>query len=412
MKRFIFAGIAATLALTVTAALPSSEADAGYVVRTGADFNRPLVAVGFPGVKVDSHSDSSVELKAHLVELINNTPSGAMIRISLYGWDDWVNRSDASNPTPAVVAAVRRGVSVRILLDRDAKLSADFATISAAMAASPNKRSFIRRCGDAGRRGCLGSAVNHSKYFLFSTVGSSKYVVVQGTGHITQYWGGTQWDAMATVAGRKALYNGYVKYFEDETANRANPNYYRTVTDGKYKAYFFPKSGNAKYNTADDPIYGVLSKVKCGGNTTRPSAAGHKTIVRIVTWQFTRTPLATKLRSLAKSGCQIRVVTNVVDASSGGMNAGVTNALKGVKGIQVREGNVGGSFYIHAKYLLVEGNYNGTPNSATVWVGSPNLTYPALKKNDENMLKVSDSSWHDQFRRNFDNIWTVSRKAW
>lgn len=412
MKRFTAVGMATALAVAVGAVLPPAGADAGYTVRTGADFNLPLVAAGFPGVKTDAHSDSSVELKTHLVELINNTPPGAMIRVSLYGWDDWANHADPSNPTPAVEAAIWRGVSVRILLDRDAKLGADFATISTAIATSHNKKSFIRRCGDAGRRGCLGSAVNHSKYFLFSTVGSSKYVVVQGTGHITQNWGGTQWDAMATVAGRKALYDGYVKYFEDETANRPNPNYYRTVTDGKYKAYFFPKSGNAAYSTADDPIYGVLSKVKCGGNTTRPSAAGHKTIVRIVTWQFTRTPLAKKLRSLANSGCQIRVVTNVVDPSSGGMNAGVTSALKGVKGIQVREGNVDGSFYIHAKYLLVEGNYNGTPNSGTVWVGSPNLTYPALKKNDENILKVSDASWHDQFRRNFDNIWTVSRKPW
>ncbi len=381
---------------------------APYTVDAKPRFNLPTAA---KGVTVDKYSDSRTELTDHLVDLIKHTAAGQTIRISLYGWDDWADQGLSSNPTPALVAALNRGVTVKVLLDAAAKLSNDYTTLSRAMAGKSG--SFIKRCGVGKKventvksgRACLGTAVNHAKFFLFSKVGDSPYVVVQGTGHITQTWNNVAWDAMATVVGKKALYDGYVKYFNDQNANVKQPNYYRTVGDGSYKAYFFPRAGNADYRTSDDTIYGVLGNVTCTGNKTVGTSSAHRTIIRVLTWKFTRVELAQKLRKLADSNCWIDVATNMNE-----MTSGVRSALKGHPRINVDDGNTG-NLYVHGKYLLIEGNYAGKADSKNLWVGSSNLTYPALKANDETLLKVTSAAWHDAFRQNFRNIMALSPDA-
>jgi phosphatidylserine/phosphatidylglycerophosphate/cardiolipin synthase-like enzyme len=370
---------------------------------------------GRSDVKTDTYSDSSLELKQHLVDLINNTTDGAIIRISLYGWDDWGTTSSALNPSAAVIRAINRGVSVRILLDGGAKLDADYRAISTAISQHSGKGSFIRHCGvsnpdgDYGRA-CLGVKMNHNKYFLFSKVGSSQYVVVQSTSHLTETWGASEWDAMTTVVGKKALYDGYVSYFTAQTANTRNPNYYRSVTDGAYKAYFFPRAGKTAYRTADDTIYSILDNVSCTGNTTVGTSGAHRTIIRIAQWAFSRVEVAKKLRQLADKDCWIDIATDMEN-----MTSGVKAALRGHKRINVDNGSiwVNGEkkFYIHAKYLLIEGKYDGKANSKNVWMGSPNMSYPALKENDEALLKIGSASWHDAFRQNFRNIMAVSGDA-
>ncbi len=415
MRRLFSAGLAFAVSIAaLVGTSPTQSMAGGYVVKAGPRFNLPLSARGVSGVKVTTDSDSNQELNQHLVELINNTAGGAEIRISLYGWDDW-SGSSAPNPTPALQNALSRGVKVKILLDAGAKLSADYTTLKNAMIGRSG--SYIKRCGvgyqtTAGSgRGCLGSAVNHSKVFLFSRVGLSDYVVVQGTSHITPTWGNGAWDAMMTVVGRKKLYDGYVKYFEDEAKNVRQPNYYRTVTDGAYKAYFFPRTVT---KTSDDVMVGILNNVKCSGNTTRPSASGHATKIRIATYNFTREKVAAKIQSLAKQGCYFDIAVNGEN-----MGSKVKTYLKSkdspsaAKRINVDNAHVG-NMIVHAKYMLIEGNYDGHPNSTIMWVGSPNLTNPALDENDESLLKIESKTgaWFDQWADNFRNIMKVSPDAW
>ncbi len=411
MRKTCLGLLACALGIASLGVWTPSIATASYVVDDGPRFSMPLPAQGRSDVTVDQYSNSAKELKAHLIELINNTSSG-VIRISLYGWDDW-DAYDSTSPAKAVVGAINRGVSVRILLDAGAKLDTDYDRIKNAIAANPGHGSFIKRCGvgyfttSTTGRACLGTKVNHNKYFLFSQVGSSKYVVVQSTSHLTPTWGDHEWDAMMTVVGKQDLYNGYVDYFEDQTANVRRPDYYRTVTDGNYKAYFFPRAGGEAYSTSEDTIWAVLNNVTCTGNTTVGTSSAHRTIIRILSWQITRAEVAKKIRALANDNCWIDIATNM-DL----MGEGAKGYLKGHSRINVDNGNSGG-FYIHGKYLLIEGNYNGEADSKNIWVGSPNLTYPALKDNDEGLLKIKSASgaWHDAFRQNFRNIMAVSPDA-
>ncbi len=413
MKRIATVAIVAALTAGGLVGGTSARAAAEYLVDDGPRFSLPSAAKGRSDVHTDQYSDSATELKDHLVDLISNTAAGQTIRISLYGWDDWAG-STTKNPTSAIVSAVRRGVNVKILLDAGAKLDADYTTISREMAGKSG--SFIRRCGvgyavDGSEvtygRACIGTKMNHSKYFLFSKVGGSSYVVVQSTGHVTPTWGNSHWDASMTVVGKKALYDGYVKYFNDQATNTKNATYYRTVTDGNYKAYFFPRAGNEDYTTGEDTIYGVLNNVTCTGNTTVGTSTAHRTIIRIAQWQITRAEVAKKLRALADQNCWIDIATNM-DL----MGSGAKSWLKGHDRINVDNGNIAG-YYIHAKYLLIEGNYDGDADSKNIWVGSPNLTYPALKENDETLMKIKSASgaWHDDFRENFRNIMAVSVDA-
>ena len=43
---------------------------------------------------------------------------------------------------------------------------------------------------------------------------------------------------------------------------------------------------------------------------------------------------------------------------------------------------------LHSKYLLVEGVYDGKAGRKLVFTGSHNYTYPALRANDETLLKI------------------------
>jgi phosphatidylserine/phosphatidylglycerophosphate/cardiolipin synthase-like enzyme len=400
------------LALAAGLGLPTPAAAADYVVDDGPRFNRPKAAAGKPNVVTDKYSDSPTELTDHLVELVRNTKDkNAIIRISLYGWDD------GTPLTGELIKATERGVSVRILLDAAAKLDKDYRKLETAIKAAnkknPGDGSFIKRCGvghqvDSSQstgRACLGKNVNHNKYFLFSKVGSSKYVVVQGTGHITPSWGDVAWDAMMTVVGKKSLYDGYVRYFVDQTKNVRKPNYYQTASDGNYKAYFFPRAGNVPYTTSKDTIHGVLGNVTCTGN--KKTGESGRTVIRILTWKFTRTAIAKKLRQLAEKGCRIDVVTN----DSSHLGDDVRTALKHSR-IRLYNGQAGG-LYVHGKYLLIEGTYDGARDTKNIWVGSANLTKPALRENDEAILKIKSPSgaWHDDFRRNFQNIQACSKRV-
>lgn len=51
--------------------------------------------------------------------------------------------------------------------------------------------------------------------------------------------------------------------------------------------------------------------------------------------------------------------------------------------------------------------YDGKRNKIT-FTGSQNYTGPALRENDEAIVKVDDDSVHDAYRDHFNRVWNVS----
>ncbi|MCW3156428.1 phospholipase D-like domain-containing protein [Micropruina sonneratiae] len=347
-------------------------------------------------------------ISKNITRMVKATPRGATIRIAQY-------RIASSDPhlLPALRKAVKRGVNVRIVLDksdrnrhpmRDEGLAKLAALIKKKYGAWGNrtKPSFIVLCTN----GCIGTAYSHNKFYLFSRMGSKTKVVVQSTANVAKDNATEAWNASLAVAGRTKLYGGYVGYFSDLAARRTNESYYRTVTDGPYKAYFFPRKSST--GDSDDPktdtIYRILDEqVRCTGNTKVGTSVNHRTIIRIAVWGFTREEVARKLRSLADRDCWIDVAIN----KPGEVSAEVLRLLANHPRINVDDARSGGR-WMHAKYLLVEGNYAGRPDSKLAFVGSHNFTLNALRHNDETWLKIDRASVHDAFRANFRRIMKAS----
>lgn len=346
-------------------------------------------------------------ISKNIAAMIKATPKGATIRIAQY-------RIAGSDPNvlPALRGAVKRGVRVKIVLDKsdrnpnplgDAGLKKLANQIKAKYGSSGNlkKPSYIVLCSN----GCMGTKYNHNKFYLFTTMGAKKKVVVQSTANVASD-NASAWNAAIGIAGRTKLYNGYQAYFDALVQRKTNLNYYRTVTDGIYKAYFFPRktSTSRSDDTKTDTIYRILNEqVKCTGNKKVGTSVNHRTIIRVAVWGFTRAKVAQKLRALANQDCWVDVAIN----NSADVSPAVRAALANHPRINVDNAQSNGR-WMHAKYLLVEGNYAGKRDTKVAFVGSHNFTINALRYNDETWLKIDSASVHDQFRANFRTIMAAS----
>lgn len=250
----------------------------------------------------------------------------------------------------------------------------------------------------------------HNKFFLFSTMGSKKNVVFMSTSNVDDE-SSTAWQAAYGVAA-PTLYAGFKSYFEDLANQRVNSNYYRTTTDGIYKAYFFPRktSTSSSSDPTTDTIVGILNNVKCSGNATGVTSTKYTnaTMIRIAMWGFTRVEVAKKIRALAGEGCRFDLVLNdapeefptAVRDQLHHANINVDNAYAVPAGFS-------GPTWMHAKYLLIDGNYLGAGDTKLAFMGSHNLTINALRYNDEYWLKIASATVHDQFVSNFRTIITT-----
>jgi phosphatidylserine/phosphatidylglycerophosphate/cardiolipin synthase-like enzyme len=184
------------------------------------------------------------------------------------------------------------------------------------------------------------------------------------------------------------------------------------VTDGNFKAYFFPRAAPAGEPASDpgtDTVVEILDNVKCGGNTSG-GTSDHKTFIRIAQFAFKRVEVAKKLDALAKDGCWIEVVVNVtqiapevrtiLDNPRINLDNGICWAPEQKRTISM-----------HAKYMLIDGNYDGVPNSQVVWLGSANFTIGALRYNDETWMKIKSNpnpgSAFYEFREQFRTVMTM-----
>ena len=380
--------IATTMAVSTVAGVASAEA----APKLGPVFN----------------DTAQWAISKNVAALIRAAPRGSTIRIAQYRIDD----SDP-NVLPALRYAVNHGVHVKIVLDLSDRNpnplgNAGLASLRNLIAgkqggswANSSKPSFIILCAN----GCMGTQYNHNKFYLFSTMGSHKKVVVQSTANVAGD-NATAWNASIGIAGRSTLYAGYKSYFAALVSGKTNLNYYRTVTDGPYKAYFFPRKSSTgdSDDTSTDTIWRILDEqVSCKGNTTVGTSTNHRTIIRLAVWGFTREKVAQKLRQLADQDCWVDVAIN----NSEDVSAEVRRLLANHPRINVDNAQSNGR-WMHAKYLLVEGNYGGVKNSKVAFVGSHNLTINALRYNDETWLKIASASVHDKFRANFRKIMAAS----
>ncbi|MFI1100418.1 phosphatidylserine/phosphatidylglycerophosphate/cardiolipin synthase family protein [Streptomyces melanogenes] len=379
---------AALLAGSLLAALlvpsPAAVADPAPMPTTGAVFNDPQ------GTVAEQNA-----IKDHIVGAIDNTQSGRTLRAAMYALTD-------TGYSDALIRAHDRGVQVRVVLDYAFSTSTAATQLATALGKDMTQPSWIHVCPKD--RACIADTtlepsknhINHNKFFLFSRVGDAgvaEDVVIQTSANQTPANTSRFWNNAYTSVGNTDLYTAYTAYFNDLAAEKRNADYYRQgTTSGGEKYYFFPQQ-------TGDLMVDVLNNVSCTGNTTVGSAS-HKTVVRVAAYAFTRTEVANKLRQLADQDCWIEVVYNTTSQL-----AALGNHAR-IKPYQLHLDNGtpdsdADDLFVHSKYLLVEGNYAGHPDTKWTFTGSHNLDVSSLRENDEALLRVEGATTHDAYRSNF-----------
>ncbi|WP_254705496.1 phospholipase D-like domain-containing protein [Streptomyces vilmorinianum] len=391
--RLLLALAAATGLLTLAAvpgsAAPATEAAEVAAVSTTATFNDP-----------GGDATAQNRVRDHIRDLIDQAPAGSSITAGLYTFTD-------DSVTDALYAAKNRGVNVKIIVDHTSvtMTGGEYDRLATRLGTDRTQGSWVYAC-PAGR-GCVGTrqlpsdsdgAINHNKFYLFSSTGGADNVVVQTSANLTGVQRTDLFNNAVTIVDA-GLYGIYQAYFADllsyGTSSTGLSHYYKTPSSGAYKTYFFPRkeAAGTEYNNdaSTDTIKLILDNVSCSGGTQ----------IRMAANLFTRDEVATKLVALKNAGCSVILAH---DGYPGSLGATVESIISGklTQRVQCYEDRGTGvaKAGLHSKYLLIEGTYNGASGRKLVFTGSHNYTYPALRANDETLLKIDNAALYDQYKAN------------
>jgi phosphatidylserine/phosphatidylglycerophosphate/cardiolipin synthase-like enzyme len=369
----------------------------------GPIFNDPL------GTTDEQHA-----ILNRLIELTNSALPGSTIKVAVYHiWEPPI--------VEALVNAHSRGVNVQILVDEssvsDRPTNTSYATLRAKLGVQRTASSFIWRC--PVDKSCLGDpkygqSIMHNKFWLFSAVEGATNVVVQTTTNSTPSAHTKFFNDALLLPNNRTLYSGYSGYFRDMLEMDWRSWRYRSVSNGTYKAYFFPRPGTTN---SSDTIYSILNNVQCTYQDT--AGVTQRTRVRVGVFKITRQGIADKLLALKRAGCTVEVLYAETDsAKSQGGTPGTWETLHTSGGPTARCYNddrdplnpgqkLTTPYIIHNKYLLIDGMYAGARDKVT-FSGSQNWTAPALRENDEAIVKVDDDAVHDMYRASFTRMMGVA----
>ncbi|GHH84279.1 hypothetical protein [Streptomyces capitiformicae] len=132
--------------------------------------------------------------------------------------------------------------------------------------------------------------------------------------------------------------DAYADYFDTMVAKDWASWEYRTVSNGLYKAYFFPRAGNTR---ATDTVYSVLNNVQCTYKNSAKSSGG---------------TAGTGEKLHTSGGPTVRCYNDDRDPLNPGQKLTTP-------------------YIIHSKYILIDGAYDGVRNKIS-FTGSGNYTGP------------------------------------
>lgn len=363
-------------------------------------------------------------IEKKVVNTIRKTRKGSTIKIAIYSLD----RMPVAN---ALVAAHRRGVRVQVLLN-DHWENRAVKTVRAAVGKNRRKKSFIYKC----RQSCRGTANEynnlHTKFYLFSRAGRSRDVIAVGSANMTLNAARHQWNDLYFTSGDRPLFRQFGRLFRDmkqDHSTRQPPrNFCGTRTGAvcddsvdKYTVWAFPRPSGPK----NDLVLDMLGKVQC----LTPDGAGGVTRTRLALNMHTMRGrrgdyLAAGIRRKYAEGCDVRVSYGLIGYHT-----------KRIIGEPTRRGRIplrstgldyntednfdlnnDGvddlilSYYSHQKYFVIQGNYNGVPDTQMVLTGSVNWSSLSTG-NDEVWFTVRGNTVARKYLANFDYQWRNPRNS-
>lgn len=358
-----------------------------YSPGNGVVFNDPT------GTKAEQQA-----IVRHIGRSIDATPAGATIQIAQYSFD-------IDSSADKLLKAHRRGVHVQMIVDQHQNVvTPETQRMIRALGENRRKKSFLVRCGAS----CMSNRTSamHAKFFLFSAVGSSRYVSMVGSANLTSTNAKTSWNDTQTIVGDQVLFASLRRYFTDMAPDRTQLNYFRSTTSGDHTVYFYPQKPSKKPVV----LLGVLKKVSCTGAPRGYGDAEGRTIVRLgmYSWTKDRQDIARQLWRLHDSGCVVQVIYN-----SGRTSSYISYDLlrHSRKHGQLRlhdawvDRNVNNKpeRYMHLKALMINGVVAGRPTKV-VYGGSQNLTPNATSDNNDLVIATADADVYAAYAKNFVSI--------
>ncbi|MCD6640863.1 MAG: phospholipase D-like domain-containing protein [Nocardioides sp.] len=361
--------------LAVAGSVPASAAPTPdtYVPPSGPVFNNPY------GTK---------EAVRRLIRQVNRTidsvPPKGKIRISA-----WNVRS--YHMTSALLRAHKRGVSVRVIMDRHNwnpdNPNADAQRLARGLRVgnkrrSTSRKSWLKRC----RRSCRGTAgIPHTKLFLFDRIrgkrnGKSypvRWVSMYGSYNATELGATIQWNDIYTFKNDQQRYQFFNNVFKQMAVDEPRRQGYLTYGTGSRDInQIYPYKGAG---TAVDPVMEALNSVRCTGAAT----SNGRTRIRIAQTSMygdRGLAIANKLAQLRRQGCGIRLVYAMFG----------NKVLKVLRDANVPlthlayDSNEDGIYdrYVHMKSMAISGNVAGKPDAKITWNGSANWTSVALASDE------------------------------
>ncbi len=366
-------GASVGVAQAVPFAAKPKPAPLSYTPPKGVRSNNPLCS-------------SRPAIRNHLINTIKSVPGREKIRMA--SWN--IKSRDIQN---ALVEAHRRGVSVRILIDRGnankTKPNPGFEWVKRELRKGQNNRrgsmkSYARKCSSSCR---YPGGIMHTKFFLFSQAGRANKVVMYGSYNATDLAAHSQWNDMFTTRGKGNIYKEFNGIFEQMVKDKRYKRPYRTYQHGSYTSYFYPYRGQG---TNGDPLLRELNSIRCKGATGGTGTNG-RTKIRIAQTSMhgqRGNAVAQKLRSLYQNGCDVKIVYAVF-----GNN--VLSTLRRTSRGPVPMRHITQDFdydgvydkYLHMKSMSVSGVYNGRSDVNVTWNGTANYTGVALAS-DEIVMRI------------------------
>jgi len=426
----------------------------GYEPSGGATFNTPSPWGG---------AAERVKIVAKVEKAINNIRPSARdphpkLIIAAYLFD-------RKKSADAIIGACRRGVSVRVIIDRDV-VSKPFRRIVTALNADnvrdadhngiadndpragrcnrplpaeheglrtrgtgiplmtprqtrvslrePTGRevtwgkdgSYVLQCSGSCRGGA--EANMHAKIYAFSTVGSAENVVMFASSNLNSGGINAGWNDLIVMKQRPRTFDFVERMHRLMTAQKHAGRKLVEFKDGPYTTRFFPMVGVGKDR---DPLMVDLRKIRC------TSALGPTQLyIQQFWWNGHRgNYIWDKIRSLAVNGCKVHIIFGAVDSGLlSRMKAARASGLIELWDSRWDSADIDGcvNTRTHMKNVAVRGTFGKNHKYAGVWTGTANWATGSLTKGDEVTLNVRSASLYRQYVDRWQTVKAHSTLNW
>lgn len=356
LSAFALVATGAVLAPAVTANASEPETTAPRAIPKGCSTHGDIEVCLSDPTTADGGSDKLIENR--LRELTASAKEGDSIRVAMYTW----TRKELA---AELVAAKDRGVDVKVVLDGVNKQdnTGGYSTLTAGKVPVTN-------CDPA----CLGTNINHTKYFL-SEIGGTKSVVVTSSNMTTTQT--TLFNNLLKVDNDAKLYGFYLGFWERMNAQSWTHDGTtwgdgdkQIVGDSGAAGYAYPRKG-------DNMLWMLDSITDCSADGDGDGDADNTVWVSASLFTSPRVGIRNRLNALEGMGCDVRVIVENTDTEAWVEAGGLTKS----KVVTVAKS--------HNKLFIVDAKYLGKWDEVT-FSGSHNLTGTSLETNDEVILRVSN----------------------